>query len=176
MTSLHEFVPHRSALNQHQLSSVIRNHLHGSKPRSRSLQQNTPDQQKAGVKLSLRKPPQKFVNERKSNPAIITSPPQCFTDANIQTICRKQIHIKCSIHDQETVYSSPVRTPVSSSSASSSSSSVKPFVPLLSPLENHSSHYGAHHDPQQGAQQQQEHLPAGERRAAEVSGGIIDVV
>lgn len=56
------------------------------------------------------------------------------------------------------------------------SSSVKPLVPLLSLLENHSSHHGAHDDAQQGAQQQQEDLPACEGRAAEVPGGIVNVV
>lgn len=75
----------------------------------------------------------------------------------------------CSICHQETVYSSLM-------GILDDSSSVKPFVPLLSLLENHSSHHGAHHDAQQSAQQQQEHLPAGERRAAEVSGRIVDVV
>lgn len=55
-------------------------------------------------------------------------------------------------------------------------SSVEPLVPLLSLLEDHGAHHGAHHDPQQGAQQQQEDLPAGERRPSEVSGGIVDVV
>ena len=54
--------------------------------------------------------------------------------------------------------------------------SVKPLVPLLSLLENYSSHHSAHNDPQQSTQQQQEDLPAGEGRASEVSGGIVDVV
>lgn len=60
--------------------------------------------------------------------------------------------------------------------SSSSLCSVEPLVPLLSLLEHHGSHHGTHHDSQQGAQQQQEHLPAGERRPAEVSRRIVDVV
>lgn len=75
----------------------------------------------------------------------------------------------CSICHQETIYSALM-------GILDDDSSVKPFVPLLSLLENHSSHHGAHHDPQQSAQQQQEDLPAGERRAAEVSSRIVNVV
>lgn len=73
----------------------------------------------------------------------------------------------CSICRLETVHSS---------TNASSLSSVKPLVPLLSLLENDGSHHGAHHDSQQSAQQEQEDLPARERGAAEVSGGIVDVV
>ena len=63
-----------------------------------------------------------------------------------------------------------------SSSHKNSASSVEPLVPLLSLLENHSSHHSAHHDSQQSAQQEQEDLPARQGRAAEVSGGVVNVV
>lgn len=90
--------------------------------------------------------------------------PTRHSDINICTIFRKTIHIEFA--RVETVHSMSSFFP----------SSVEPLVPLLSLLEDDGSDHGAHDDPQQGAQQQQEDLPAGERRAAEVSGRIIYVV
>lgn len=75
-----------------------------------------------------------------------------------------------TVHSTANTFSSP------SLSLFLSLSSVKPLVPLLSLLENDSAHHGAHYDSQQSAQQEQEDLPAGEGRASEVPGGIVDVV
>ena len=93
---------------------------------------------------------------------------------NICTIFSKKIHIACA-HSVTWKQFTP-RPAAGTNWGGFALRSVKPLVPLLPLLEDDGSDHGAHHDPQQRAQQQQEHLPAGQRRAAEVSGRVVDVV
>lgn len=53
---------------------------------------------------------------------------------------------------------------------------VETLVPLLAFLEDHSSHHSADNDAQQRTEQEQEHFPACQRTASEITCWVIHIV
>ena len=146
-------------------------------------QKKKPKNKTALIRITLIMVATSFAPSYPTSRYCISLPMQCFKDINICTIFRKKIHIECA---ESVIWKQfiPRQNPLSLSFflalslaiSLSSPSSVKSLVPLLSLLENYGSHHSAHHDSQQSTQQEQEDLPAGERRSAEVTGRIINVV